>query len=66
MRTGAFTTNDGVELHCKDWGSGQPIVFCHGLPLNADSWESQMIFLAGHGYRCMAHDRRGHGRSSQP
>ncbi|NHZ96554.1 alpha/beta fold hydrolase [Massilia sp. CCM 8734] len=50
----------------KDWGHGQPIVFCHGWPLNADSWESQMIFLAGQGYRCIAHDRRGHGRSSQP
>jgi len=61
-----FITRDGVELYYKDWGSGQPIVFCHGWPLNADSWESQMIFLAGHGYRCIAHDRRGHGRSSQP
>jgi non-heme chloroperoxidase len=61
-----FTTKDGVELYYKDWGSGQPIVFCHGWPLNADSWESQMIFLADHGYRCIAHDRRGHGRSSQP
>jgi len=61
-----FTTRDGVELYYKDWGSGQPIVFCHGWPLNADSWESQMIFLADHGYRCIAHDRRGHGRSSQP
>jgi len=61
-----FTTKDGVELYYKDWGSGQPVVFCHGWPLNADSWESQMIFLADHGYRCIAHDRRGHGRSSQP
>ncbi len=61
-----FTTRDGVELYYKDWGSGQPVVFCHGWPLNADSWESQMIFLADHGYRCIAHDRRGHGRSSQP
>ena len=61
-----FTTRDGVELYYKEWGSGQPIVFCHGWPLNADSWESQMIFLADHGYRCIAHDRRGHGRSSQP
>jgi len=60
-----FTTKDGVELYYKDWGSGQPVVFCHGWPLNADSWESQMIFLADHGYRCIAHDRRGHGRSSQ-
>ncbi len=61
-----FTTSDGVELYYKDWGQGQPIVFCHGWPLNADSWESQMIFLASKGYRCIAHDRRGHGRSSQP
>lgn len=61
-----FTTRDGVELYFKDWGSGQPIVFRHGWPLNADSWESQMIFLAGHGYRCIALNRRGHGRSSQP
>ena len=61
-----FTTRNGVELYYKDWGSGQPIVFCHGWPLNADSWESQMIFLADHGYRCIGHDRRGHGRSSQP
>jgi non-heme chloroperoxidase len=57
---------DGTRLHYKDWGSGQPIVFSHGWPLNADSWESQMLFLASHGYRCIAHDRRGHGRSSQP
>ena len=61
-----YTTKEGVELYYKDWGSGQPIVFCHGWPLNSDSWESQMIFLAGQGYRCIAHDRRGHGRSSQP
>ena len=61
-----YTTKEGVELYYKDWGSGQPIVFCHGWPLNSDSWESQMIFLADQGYRCIAHDRRGHGRSSQP
>jgi len=61
-----FTTSEGVDLYYKDWGSGQPIVFCHGWPLSSDSWESQMIFLAGQGYRCIAHDRRGHGRSSQP
>ncbi len=61
-----FTTRDGVELYYKDWGSGQPIVFCHGWPLSSDSWESQMIFFASQGYRCIAHDRRGHGRSSQP
>ena len=61
-----LTTRDGVELYYKDWGSGQPIVFSHGWPLNADSWESQMLFLADNGYRVIAHDRRGHGRSSQP
>ena len=61
-----ITTRDGVELYYKDWGSGQPIVFSHGWPLNADSWESQMLFLAANGYRVIAHDRRGHGRSSQP
>ncbi|SDH57277.1 non-heme chloroperoxidase [Pseudomonas benzenivorans] len=63
---GTITTRDGVELYYKDWGSGQPIVFSHGWPLNADSWESQMLFLAANGYRVIAHDRRGHGRSSQP
>lgn len=63
-----ITTKDGVQLYYKDWGprSGQPIVFSHGWPLDSDSWESQMIFLADHGYRVIAHDRRGHGRSSQP
>jgi non-heme chloroperoxidase len=61
-----ITTNDGTELHYKDWGRGRPVVFSHGWPLNADSWESQMLFLAERGYRCIAHDRRGHGRSSQP
>ena len=61
-----YTTTEGVDLYYKDWGSGQPIVFCHGWPLSSDSWESQMIFLADQGYRCIAHDRRGHGRSSQP
>ena len=63
-----LTTRDGVELYYKDWGprDGQPVVFSHGWPLNSDSWESQMLFLADHGYRCIAHDRRGHGRSSQP
>ena len=61
-----ITTQDGSQIYYKDWGTGQPIVFCHGWPLSSDSWESQMMFLAAHGYRCIAHDRRGHGRSSQP
>jgi non-heme chloroperoxidase len=60
-----FTTKDGAEIYYKDWGSGQPIVFSHGWPLCSDSWESQMLFLASQGYRCIAHDRRGHGRSTQ-
>ena len=55
-----------IELYYKDWGSGQPVVFSHGWPLSADAWEDQMMFLGSHGYRCIAHDRRGHGRSSQP
>ena len=57
---------DGTEIYYKDWGTGQPIVFSHGWPLSADAWEDQMFFLADRGYRCIAHDRRGHGRSSQP
>ena len=57
---------EAVELYYKDWGTGQPVVFSHGWPLTADAWEDQMVFLAAHGYRCIAHDRRGHGRSSQP
>ncbi|MBS7457308.1 alpha/beta fold hydrolase [Coralloluteibacterium stylophorae] len=61
-----LTMRDGTRIYYKDWGSGQPVVFSHGWPLNSDSWEAQMLFLADHGYRVIAHDRRGHGRSSQP
>jgi non-heme chloroperoxidase len=61
-----ITTKDSTQIYFKDWGRGQPIVFSHGWPLSADAWEDQMIFLAARGYRCIAHDRRGHGRSGQP
>src|SRR6186713_1567142 len=61
-----ITTKDGTQIYFKDWGTGQPVVFSHGWPLSADAWEDQMVFLGLHGYRCIAHDRRGHGRSSQP
>jgi non-heme chloroperoxidase len=60
------TTRDGTQIYYKDWGSGQPVVFSHGWPLSSDAWEDQMFHLASRGYRCIAHDRRGHGRSSQP
>ena len=63
---GTITTKDGTTIYYKDWGQGQPIVFSHGWPLSADAWEDQMVFLGSRGYRCIAHDRRGHGRSSQP
>ena len=61
-----LTVRDGTAIYYKDWGTGQPIVFSHGWPLDSDAWEDQMFFLCEHGYRCIAHDRRGHGRSSQP
>jgi non-heme chloroperoxidase len=61
-----ITTKDGTQIYYKDWGTGRPVVFSHGWPLSADSWEAQMVFLASRDYRCIAHDRRGHGRSSQP
>jgi non-heme chloroperoxidase len=60
-----ITTKDGTRIYYKDWGKGQPVVFSHGWPLSADAWEDQMVFLGARGYRCIAHDRRGHGRSSQ-
>jgi non-heme chloroperoxidase len=61
-----ITTTDGTQIYYKDWGQGQPVVFSHGWPLSSDAFEDQMFFLASHGYRCIGHDRRGHGRSSQP
>jgi non-heme chloroperoxidase len=65
MQSGFVTTKDGVEIFYKDWGSGQPMVFSHGWPLSADDWDPQMMFFMSHGYRVIAHDRRGHGRSTQ-
>jgi non-heme chloroperoxidase len=61
-----ITAKDGTSIYYKDWGKGQPVVFSHGWPLSSDAWEDQMIFLSNRGYRCIAHDRRGHGRSDQP
>jgi non-heme chloroperoxidase len=65
MSSSIFTTKDGTQIYYKDWGTGQPIVFHHGWPLSADDWDAQMLFLLSRGYRVIAHDRRGHGRSSQ-
>src|SRR6201989_1936995 len=65
MASSSFTTKDGTEIFYKDWGTGQPIVFHHGWPLSADDWDSQMLFFVEKGYRVIAHDRRGHGRSTQ-
>src|SRR5882724_10216605 len=62
----SFTAKDGTNIFYKDWGSGKPILFSHGWPLTADAWDAQMLFLGENGYRVIAHDRRGHGRSSQP
>ena len=61
----AITTNDGVEIFYKGWGAGQPIVFSHGWPLSADDWDAQMLFFLGEGFRVIAHDRRGHARSTR-
>ena len=63
---GTFITKDATSIYYKDWGTGRPVVFSHGWPLSSDAWENQMVFLAERGYRCIAHDRRGHGRSGQP
>ena len=65
MSSSTFTTKDGTQIYYKDWGTGQPIVFHHGWPLCADDWDAQMLFFLAQGYRVIAHDRRGHGRSTQ-
>jgi non-heme chloroperoxidase len=65
MKMNTITTKDGTQIYCKDWGTGKPIVFSHGWPLSADAWDPQMLFLGRQGYRVIAHDRRGHGRSGQ-
>src|ERR1700733_14135565 len=61
----SITTQDGTAIFYKDWGHGDPVVFCHGWPLTADDWDNQMLYFVQHGFRVIAHDRRGHGRSSQ-
>src|ERR671924_1702466 len=66
MSSSTITTKDGIEIYCKDWGKGPVVTFSHGWPLNSDAWDGQMFFLAQNGFRVVAHDRRGHGRSSQP
>src|SRR5260370_10343465 len=66
QKMSTIKTNDGTEIYYKDWGEGQPIVFSHGWPLSADDWDTQMLFFLSKGFRVIAHDRRGHGRSSQP
>jgi non-heme chloroperoxidase len=66
MTSSMLTVADGTQIYYKDWGTGQPVVFSHGWPLDSDAWDQQMVFLASNGFRCVAHDRRGHGRSGQP
>ena len=66
MNMNTIQSKDGTQIFYKDWGTGRPVVFSHGWPLDADAWDAQMLFLASHGLRVIAHDRRGHGRSCQP